>query len=108
MLDDGRILYAGEFSGRRRLVAGRPGEKVSPFVETSEETFVPAAVAGDDQVACVIGRDAGQTIALVSTRNGQIIRRLKGTTGQAIDSVAASPHGKTLYFVSSHSTWAIP
>ena len=107
MLADGRILYAGEFSGRRRLVAGRPGEKVFPFVETSEETFVPVASAGEDQVACVIGRDASQTIAIVSTKNGQIIRRLKGTTGKAIESLAASPDGKTLYFVNSRSIWAI-
>jgi Tol biopolymer transport system component len=108
MLEDGRVLYADAFSGRRRLVAGRPGEKVFPFVETSEETFVPAASAGEGQVACVIGRDASQTIAIVSTRNGQIIRRLKGTTGKAFDSIAASPDGKTLYFVNSHSIWAIP
>jgi hypothetical protein len=34
-LADGRIVFATEFSGRSGMVAGRPGERVFPFVETS-------------------------------------------------------------------------
>src|SRR5262249_29851536 len=49
-----------------------------------------------------------QTIAIISTANGRVIRRLHGALGKLIDSVAASPDGKTLYFVESHTIWAIP
>ena len=56
----------------------------------------------------MIGRGAEQTVAVVSTRNGRILRRLKGTLGKTITALAASPDGKTLYFVESESVWAIP
>ncbi|MBI2150195.1 MAG: PD40 domain-containing protein [Acidobacteria bacterium] len=56
----------------------------------------------------MIGRGANQTVAIVSTKNGQIVRRLKGTAGRAIAGLAASPDGKTLYFVDSQSIWSIP
>ena len=50
----------------------------------------------------------GPSIAIVSTTNGQILRRLNGTQGKPINSIAASPDGKTLYFAWSHVIWAIP
>lgn len=109
ILSDGRILTATEFSGHLRLVAGRSGDRLFPFVETSDDTSLPAALIGDDQVACLIGPNTGsQTIAIVSAGNGQILRRLNGTMGKPVYSIAASPDGKTLYFAGSHSIWAIP
>jgi hypothetical protein len=109
LLSDGRVLSATEFSGHPRLVAGRPGERVFPFVETSDDTTVPVALVGDEQVACLIGPSTGsQTIAIVSAGNGQILRRLNGALGKPINTIAASPDGKTLYFAGAHTIWAIP
>ena len=106
-LADGRIIFEAQFAGRSRVVAARPGEQWLPLVETSEETFVPAAVINDEQIACLIGRSPRQTVALVSTKNGQIISRLKATEGKAIAALAASPDGKRLYFVESQTVWVL-
>jgi len=108
VLPDRRILFETEFAGRTRMAVIRPGERLFPFVETSEETFEPATVISDNEVACMIGSGENQTVAIVSTKNGQIVRRLKGTMGKQIGQIAASPDGKTLYFVESQSIWAIP
>src|SRR5262249_51481734 len=74
----------------------------------SEETYAPMAMAGPEQVACALGGDTDRTIAIVSTRSGQVVHRLAGTRGKFIESLAISPDGKTLYFVESHVVWAIP
>jgi hypothetical protein len=108
MLSDGRVLFGTLFSGHGRLVAGRPGDRLFPFVETSDDTSVPAALVGNDQVACMIGSGTNQTIAIVSTKNGQIVRRLKGAQGRKINALAASPDGGTVYFVELYSIWSIP
>src|SRR5262249_57135074 len=44
VLADGRVLFETQFSGRSRLAVVRPGERVFPLVETSDETFAVAAV----------------------------------------------------------------
>ena len=40
--------------------------------------------------------------------DGRIVRRLKGVEGSEVGDLAASPDGKTLYYVASRSVWAIP
>ncbi len=48
-----------------------------------------------------------QTIAIASTTEGRLVRRLAGTKGRGISGLAASPDGKTLYFAAGEFIWAI-
>jgi len=107
MLTDGRILFAKEFAGRRGIASARPGDRDFPFVETSEESFVPVAAVGKDEVACRIGTGDRQMVAVVSAQTGRITRRFPATAGKVINSIAASPDGRTLYFSESGSIWAM-
>src|SRR6185369_4565763 len=56
---DGRVLLPGLVSGKKRLLAARPGEPLRPFLETSEQTGPPVALVGPHQLAFVAG-GAGQ------------------------------------------------
>ncbi len=107
-LPDQRIAFASRTSGRDRLLVAGTGKEPAPLVETQEETAMPAALVGRNQVAFMIGQRPNQTIAVASISDGRVIRRLNGPKGSAIRSIAALPDGTTIYYTAAGSVWAIP
>jgi eukaryotic-like serine/threonine-protein kinase len=107
-LPDGRVLLPALFSGHASLLLGRPGGDFVPFVDTTEQTFLPATRVEGDEVAFVAGTGAERTIAVASVHGGRMLRRLSGTTGAQVDALAASPDGRTVYYAASGNIWEIP
>ena len=105
---DGRFLLDTEFSGRGRLLIGKPGADYVPLLDTRDETSSPAVHLGNNLVAIVLGSGPESTIAIASATEGRLIRRLAGTKGLHITTIAASPDAKTLYFGSDGSIFSIP
>lgn len=104
---DGRVQLPSIVGGRSRLLVARPGGDLVPFVETKEETSAPMCLLGDREVAFLLGPPSEAVIAVASIADGRIIRRLRGVKGSGTRSLAASPDGKTLYYVASGSVWAM-
>ncbi len=107
-LPDGRVLLPELLSGHASLLMGRPGGDFVPFVDTTEQTFLPGTRIGSDEVAFVAGSGAERTIAVASVHGGRILRRLSGTKGAQVDALAASPDGRTVYYAASGNIWEIP
>ncbi|HEV2351940.1 MAG TPA: protein kinase, partial [Terriglobia bacterium] len=107
-LEDGRIVLSSAVAGRSRLLAAKPGGEAAPFIATKEETSLPACKVGRDEVAFLLGPSERAIIAVASTADGRIVRRIEGAPGGHVSDLAASPDGKTLYYVASRSVWAIP
>jgi eukaryotic-like serine/threonine-protein kinase len=105
---DGRVILPALISGKSRLLLGQPGGNFVPLLQTNEETGPPFARVSDSQVALMIGNPPAQTLTLASVKEGRIIRRFDDTQGRQITELAASPDGKTLYYVSSGSVWSVP
>jgi eukaryotic-like serine/threonine-protein kinase len=105
---DGRVILPALISGKARLLLGQPGGNFIPLLQTNEETMPPVAQVEDGQVALMIGSPPADAIALASVKEGRIIRRFDDTEGKQILELAASPDGKTLYYVSSGSVWSVP
>jgi serine/threonine protein kinase len=107
-LPDGKILVNSRAGGRDRLMLMAPGKEPVPFIaETRDETAAPLTFVGDGLVAFLIGSKDRRTIALASLADRRIARRLTGASGAAIDSMVASPDGKTIYYAASGSIWSI-
>ena len=107
-LPDGRMLVPSRPAGRDRLIVFSPGKDPSPFLDTEEETTSPAVLVGPKEVAFLLGTPPNRTIALASISDGRLLRRLDGSKGAAIDGLAASPDGKTLYYTAAGMVWTIP
>jgi eukaryotic-like serine/threonine-protein kinase len=105
---DGRVILPALISGKSRLLLGQPGGNFVPLLQTKEETGPPFVGVGDGQVALMIGSPPADAVALASVKEGRIIRRFDDTEGKQILELAASPDGKTLYYVSSGSVWSVP
>jgi Tol biopolymer transport system component len=105
---DGRLLLDTQFSGRGRLMIGKPGEDFLPLLDTNEKTSTPAVTLGSNQVALLAGEDNEAVVVIASTVEGRLVRRLQGTKGMHITALAASPDSKTLYFGADGSIYAIP
>jgi dipeptidyl aminopeptidase/acylaminoacyl peptidase len=107
-ITDGRTLFDTRLSGRGQVLVGTPGGNFFPLLETKEESSAPATSLPKDEVAFVLGSGDAQTIAIASADQGRLLRRLQGTKGKNIETLAASPDGNTLYYSSSGTVWAIP
>ncbi|MFP5230856.1 MAG: protein kinase domain-containing protein [Acidobacteriota bacterium] len=105
---DGRLLLDTRFSGRERLLMGRPGGEFLPLLDTAEETSSPAVSLSNGEVAFVLGSGDDETIAIASAIEGRLVRRLTGTRGRRITGLGASPDSATLYFGADGFIWAIP
>jgi Tol biopolymer transport system component len=105
---DERLLLPTLISGRPRLLLGKPGGSFVPLLETNEDSAPPMAQAGDDEVALMAGTPPGRMLTIASMKEGRIIHRFEATEGKRIDAVAASPDGKSLYYVSSGTVWSVP
>jgi hypothetical protein len=110
-LPDGRIAYEASVASRGTVMITRPGKNAIPLIETEEETQGPLALAGKDLIAMRIGKPGGgyknKMVALVSVADGRVVQRLESTRGIAMGSMAASPDGKTIYYTSDATVWAV-
>jgi hypothetical protein len=86
----------------------KPGGDAVPFIATKEETSGPACPEGDGEIAFLLGPRDNSVVAVASISDGRIVRRLQGVQGSGISNLVASRDGKTLYYVSSRTVWAIP
>jgi hypothetical protein len=105
---DGRVLLPGLVAGRKRLLAGQPGEPLRPFVETAEPSSPPVALVGDGLVAFLAGGANGRlpTIALASSE-GRVVKRFDETKGVTPLALAASRDGKALYYVDAGALYRL-
>jgi eukaryotic-like serine/threonine-protein kinase len=106
VLPDGRPLIYTVSGFRRRFQIVQRDGALSPLIEGSEEYGMPAALAGDGEVAVLSDRIPLQ-IAIVSIADGRIVRRVP-VAAKSISSLASSPDGKTLYFSSTGFVWSVP
>ncbi|MBM3811558.1 MAG: serine/threonine protein kinase [Acidimicrobiia bacterium] len=107
---DGRVLMPYPLGDRQRLIlAGRSGSP-QPFVDSTEETSYPAALAGQRDVAFLMGPPDRRAVAIATVAGGRILRRLPLSTlgANSIQSLAVSSDGATLYYVSERTVWAVP
>jgi len=108
-LPDGRIAYEASVASRGTVMITRPGKNAIPLIETEEESQGPLALAGKDLIALRIGKPGykNKVVALVSLADGRVVRRLESTLGIGMGSMAASPDGKTIYYSSDATVWAV-
>jgi eukaryotic-like serine/threonine-protein kinase len=107
-LPDGRTLLGSMVAGRRKLLAVAEGGEQAPIVQTKEDTFFPASGVGKDELAFLLGAPGHVVVALASLADGQIVRRLDQVPAGEVMGLAASPDGKTIYYVASGTVWAVP
>ena len=107
LLDDGRAVVSQIVAGLSRLVAIEPGKAPVPLLpNTREETAMPVTVAGPGEVAFLIGAESRRAIAVASVGKGQITRRVPFGHG-AVEALAATRDGKTLFCAAEDMVWAI-
>jgi hypothetical protein len=107
-MPDGRLLFSVPTGGRFRLLAARPREKPSPFIQTNEETSGPIAMVGLTDVGFLLGSGSARRVAIASAADGRIVRRLEKADGPGIQALAAAPDGRTLYYAAAGKIWSIP
>lgn len=105
---DGRFLLDTEFSGRGRLLLGKPGSDYVPVLDTNDETSSPATSLGNGEVALVLGNGSSAMVVIASVSEGRVIRWLRGTKGKHITGLAASADSTTIYFGADGFIWSIP
>jgi len=106
VLPDGRIVIQETSAGHTRLMAVEPGKDPVPMVNTSEDTRGPVAAAGD-QMAFFIGSEPSRAIAMATTADGRITRRIPFAKGAAT-ALAAAPDRMTLYCAADGVVWSLP
>lgn len=107
-LADGRVLLEVVVAGRSKLLLAKPGGDAVPLVATKEETGGPACQVGEGEIAFLLGPLDNAVIAVASTTDGRILRRLKGVQGSGVRNLVASRDGQTLFYVAASTVWAIP
>ncbi len=106
-LPDGRVVFDSMVAGRARLLVARPGGEATPFIQTKEETSLPACLVGESELAFLLGPPGKAVVAAASLADGRIVRRLEAIPANEVTDLAASPDRKTLYYVVSGTVWAI-
>jgi len=107
VLPDGRVVMDVFYSGRNRLVAVERGKSPVAMVTTTEETSVPATMAGQREIAFLIGPEPRGTIGFADIETGRMTRRIAPDKGEIV-SLAASSDGATVYFAAGGTIWSIP
>jgi hypothetical protein len=107
VLPDGRIVATQLPGGRARLMVTETGKNPRPLITTQDETTGPVTPAGPGGVAFLVGPEPHKTIAVATIANGRITRRIPFEKG-AIDSLASSPDGATLYVAAGGTIWSVP
>jgi len=98
-------IPAGDSTSLR--VIGKKGKGGGSLAGGLEPTAPPIAIAGTDQVACLIGGDTNRAIALINTTNRSIAQRIPFNKG-TVTSLASSPDGNILYCAADGEIWQIP
>jgi serine/threonine protein kinase len=107
-LPGGGLLVPNQVLGRRRLWIALPDSQLRPFSDSAEQATPPATLVGDHLVAFLSGRVGAPAMLTVATiGESRVIRRLEATRGVAPQSLAASPDGKTLYYVNAGSLYSV-
>jgi Tol biopolymer transport system component len=107
VLPDGRVVMDVFYSGRTRLVAVERGKSPVAMVTTTEETSIPVTMAGQREIAFLIGPEPRGTIAFADIETGRMTRRIAPGKGEIV-SLAASSDGATVYFAAGGTIWSIP
>jgi hypothetical protein len=106
-LPDGRTVVPSLNSGNIRLMVVEKGKEPRLLVNTAEETAPPMTLAGPGAIAFLLGPAPRHTMAVANIASGRITGRIAPNKG-IIDSIAASPDGRTLYFAAGGTLWRIP
>ena len=107
VLPDGRVVMDVFYSGRTRLVAVERGKSPVAMVTTTEETSIPATMAGQREIAFLIGPEPRGTIAFADIETGRMTHRIAPGKGEIV-SLAASSDGATVYFAAGGTIWSQP
>jgi eukaryotic-like serine/threonine-protein kinase len=107
-LPSGRFVYATIIAGRPRLVIGRPGAELLPFVDTQEQARAPLAKLTEKAFLFVAGTRDQPVLAVAESETGRLVRRLEGTRGRQITRLAVSPDSATIYFAAGGRIWSMP
>jgi hypothetical protein len=105
-LPDGRVLVTTHAGGWRVLVVVA-GQEARPLIDTPAETNDPMTQVGPDHVALVLGTAPNRKVVLVSTATGQIARTVDSIDAEKVQQLAATPDGKTLFYVADNIVWAV-
>ena len=108
VLPDRRILATSRRSGRSRLLLAQPDSKQTGFIETLTDSTTPAAALNNDEIVFLSGRGPDRTIAIASLSKARVLRRLEGTRGVSVESLAVSSNRQTIYYASGGTIWAVP
>lgn len=105
---DGSLLFSAVFAGHTRIAMALPGGELTPVSETGEVADAFSITkAGERAVAFPLGPQGKRVIAIASLPDGRIVRRLPAPGGEA-ESLASSPDGRRIFFVSGHTVWSVP
>lgn len=105
-LRDGPLLYPIRSGGRVHLMAGPAGGDPHPFLQTSEESNRPLAIARAGTLAFKLGTAPRQQIAIATLRDGRIVNRLSLNAAE-VRSMALSADGSTLYYAAGGFIWSV-
>ncbi len=110
-LPNGGVLLPSKAAGRDRLLAALPSGALVPLLEnSSEQTNLPAALAGPNRLAFIAGSATNRRVRLAVLEDGHW--RLDavdlGVPGEGVTMLTAAPDGKTLYYVQSRQIYEAP
>jgi eukaryotic-like serine/threonine-protein kinase len=110
-LPDGRVLLPSKVSGRDRLLAGFAGKDPTPLLEQDKgETAPPAVLMGERRLAFMAGSGKDRRLKLARLEDDEVnvVGVVKGVPAEGVTELAASPDGKTIYFVRHNHVWEVP
>jgi hypothetical protein len=109
-LPDGRVLVPSKVAGRSQLLACLPRRAPTPLLEGSkEETALPAVLVGRHRLAFMTGSGKERRLRLASLEDGVRLEPVAvGVVGWGLSALAASPDGRTLYYVQSRQVHEVP
>ena len=103
-LPDGRLIVPGN----KQLLVVKPGSQATPFIQTKDAATAPMTMVGTNEIAFILGRGPSAKLAIANATDGRILRRFEKVQAGGIENLAASPDGKTIYYVVFGKIWAVP
>jgi hypothetical protein len=103
----GTVVVPAILAGRSRIMKAAPGAEPAPLIDSEDETAAPLSRVGENDVAFLAGTAAERVIAIANVADGRIVRRLR-IPHPAVESLAASPDGRTLYYAAAAAIWSLP
>jgi eukaryotic-like serine/threonine-protein kinase len=106
-LSDGRVLLQAGSTGRRRLLVYARDKPAAPFMDTPEETAMPASRLGADRVALLLGSVPKRRVAVVRASDGRVESFVDQIDGNNLSALAGTPDGRTLFYAIGGVVWKI-